>query len=77
MDKISPSPAARIAPSNSGDERGSADPRLRKTLKPMAPTGKKSTAPPEIEIAERDEKARARRAGIINERGRYTLLGSA
>jgi len=56
MDKISPLPAARIAPSNSGDERGSADPRLRKTLKPMAPTGKKSSAPPEIEIADRDEK---------------------
>jgi len=55
MDKISPSPASRIAPSNSGDEKNSADPRLRKNSKPT-PAGKKSAASPEIEIADRDEK---------------------
>jgi len=55
MDKISPSPASRIALSNSGDDKNSADPRLRKGTKPT-PSGKKSSAPPEIEIAERDEK---------------------
>jgi hypothetical protein len=56
MDKISPSPAARIAPPSSGDKKGSADPRLRKNSKATKPTEKKSSAPPEIEIAERDEK---------------------
>jgi len=56
MDKISPSPASRIAPSNSGDAKGSADPRLRKDSKPTKPTEKKSSAPPDVEIAERDEK---------------------
>jgi len=55
MDKISPSPASRIAPSNSGDDKNSADPSLRKSAKPM-PSGKKSSAPPDVEIADRDEK---------------------
>jgi hypothetical protein len=55
MDKISPSPASRIAPSNSGDEKNSAESRLRKGTKPT-PSGKKSSAPPDVEIAERDEK---------------------
>jgi hypothetical protein len=54
MDKISPSPASRIAPSNSGDDKNSAEPRSRKNSKPTPP-GKKSSAPPEIEIADRDE----------------------
>jgi hypothetical protein len=55
MDKISPSPASRIAPSNSGDDKNSADPRLQKSAKPMPP-GKKSSASPDVEIADRDEK---------------------
>jgi hypothetical protein len=55
MDKISPSPASRIAPSNSGDDKNSADPRLRKGPKPT-PSEKKSSAPSDVEIADRDEK---------------------
>jgi hypothetical protein len=51
---ISPSPAARISPSHSGDEKNSADPRARKSQK-QQPTVKKSPAPPAIEIAERDD----------------------
>jgi hypothetical protein len=54
MENISPSPASRIAPSNSGDDKNSADPRSRKNAKPTPP-GKKSSAPLEIEIADRDE----------------------
>jgi len=50
---------------------------VAKNLKPMAPTGKKSTAPAAIEICEPPTKSTRGRAGIIDECGRYTLLDSA
>jgi hypothetical protein len=52
---ISPAPAARISPANSGGEKNSTDTRLVKTVKPQ-PVAKKSPAPPELDVAERDEK---------------------
>jgi hypothetical protein len=54
MDNISPSPTSRISPSTPGDEKNSADPRGRKTVKPQ-PATKKNPPPPEIEIAGREE----------------------
>jgi hypothetical protein len=51
---ISPLPTSRISPSTSDEDKNSADPRKRKPVKTQ-PLPHKSPAPPEIEVAERDE----------------------